>query len=190
MRDVNQRLVRNVLSGDERAARDFAEWVRADLFGLFMWLTRDPDTAADLTQESFARIWARLSQFRGESNLRTWTHKIAYSLLASHRRDAARGTRLLGEYERATQHDPADAAERAAMRVALASALSQLPEEQARVVVLCKFQGFTLAEAAQILGAPVGTLAWRLGEAVRKLRELLAEEPSSQASAVPDQRLT
>jgi RNA polymerase sigma-70 factor (ECF subfamily) len=190
MTNVNQRLVRSVLSGDERAAREFAERVRADLFGLFMWLTRDPDTAADLTQESFARIWERLSQFRGESNLRTWTHKIAYSVLASHRRDAARGGRLLDEYERAAQHGPIDAADRAAMRVALAYALSQLPEEQARVVVLCKLQGFTLAEAADILGEPVGTLAWRLGEAVRKLRELLAEEPSSQASAVPDQRLT
>jgi RNA polymerase sigma-70 factor (ECF subfamily) len=185
MRDADRKLVAKVLSGDERAVREFSERVHADIFSLLMWLTRDPDTAENLTQESFARIWERLSQFRGDSNLRTWTHKIAYSLLLSHRRDTTRESRLLCEYASATEHNSADAAERAAMRLTLAAALGQLPDEQARVVVLCKLQGLTLAEAARIVSEPVGTLAWRLAEAMRKLRELLGEESASQSRSAP-----
>jgi DNA-directed RNA polymerase specialized sigma24 family protein len=65
----------------------------------------------------------------------------------------------------------------AVARLTLAEALGKLPDAERRVVVLCKLQGFTLAEAANILGEPVGTLAWRISEGMKTLRGLLADEP-------------
>lgn len=172
------RLVTRALSGDRRAGEALVTRHHGDLFNLFMWLTRDPELAENLTQETFVRVWERLSQFRGESSFRTWSHSIAYSILSSHHREEARESHALREYAlRANAHP--DARRRAETRAALAEALAQLSKQEQQVVVLCKLQGFTLAEAAEMVSRPVGTLAWQMAQALRKLRGLLAEDISA-----------
>lgn len=170
-------LVRKVLEGDTQAQEAFAVRFRADLLNLFLWLTRDPDLAEGLAQDSFLRVWERLDQFRGESGLRTWVHKVALSVLADHRRREARQGRALEDYARSSLPEgQSEQVRRAEMRVALAHALAALPEGERRAIVLCKLQGFTLAEAAGLLGEPVGTLAWRMAEGLKQLRLLLSGE--------------
>lgn len=174
----DRKLARQALSGDARAGETLAARLRPDLLNLFLWLTRDPDLSENLTQEAFARIWERLAQFRGESSLRSWAHAVALSVLAGHHRESARHSRALAEYARQTADNRE--AVRAEARLALAEALGKLPDPERRVVVLCKLQGFTLAEAANILGEPIGTLAWRISEGMKALRGLLADEPRAQ----------
>jgi len=175
-------LVRKVLEGDTHAQEAFAVRYRGDLLNLFLWLTRDPDLAENLTQDTFLRVWERLGQFRGESGLRTWVHRVALSLLADHRRSEVRKGRALEDYARSSVPEgQAEQIRRAEMRAALAHALAELPEDERRVVVLCKLQGFTLAEAAGLLGEPVGTLAWRMAEGLKQLRALLSGARDSAA---------
>jgi len=174
---TDRRLVRRVMDGDTHAQNAFATRFHTDLFNLFLWLTRDPDLSENLTQDTFLRVWERLGQFRGESSLRTWLHKVGISLLAEYRRTEARESRALADYARsAIPQTWPERLRRAELRVALAQALTELPEGERRVIVLCKLQGFTLSEAAGILGEPLGTLAWRVAEGLKKLRVLLSGE--------------
>jgi RNA polymerase sigma-70 factor (ECF subfamily) len=171
----DRRLVKRLLAGDARAAATFADRFQRDLHNLFCWLTRDPELAEDLTQDTLLRCWEHLSQYRGEAALRTWVHRIALSRLAAQRRTDARerrATLALGEVERANSESRHSRAE---TRAALADALGQLPEAERRAVALCKIQGFTLREAAAMLDVPVGTVAWQVATAAKKLRDLLAD---------------
>jgi len=183
MGSADHRLVQRVLRGDRAAGESLARCYHVDLFNLFVWLTHDAELAQNLTQDTFVRIWERLPQFRGESGLRSWVHAVAFSVLALHRRDASRETRALAEYaERSARRE---AQGRPETRMALADALSRLSDDERRAVVLCKLQGFTLKDAAAILGQPAGTVAWRVAEGLKKMRAVLADDPAAERSPQP-----
>jgi RNA polymerase sigma-70 factor (ECF subfamily) len=165
-----------VTAGDARAAATFLARFQGGLFDLFMWLTRDPELSEDLTQDTIVRCWERLHQYRGKAALRTWVHKVGLSQLAGHKRREAREARTLEALTQARSADPPPrSTSRLEARIALADALAQLPDAERRVVVLCKLQGFTLAEAAAMLDQPRGTVAWQVAEGLKKLRDLLAD---------------
>lgn len=184
MRNADRNLVQRVLRGDRAAAEAFARRYHTDLTNLFMWLTRDADLAQSLTQDAFARIWERLPQYRGESGLRTWVHAVALSVLALHHRGASREMRAMSEYtQRSSRRADHGSPE---MRIALAEALSRLPNEERRAIVLCKLQGFTLKEAAAILEQPPGTVAWRVSVGLKKMKAMLADGPEVALSPEPE----
>jgi RNA polymerase sigma-70 factor (ECF subfamily) len=181
---ADRKLAQRVLSGDGRAAATFLARFQGGLFNLFMWLTRDPELSEDLTQDTIVRCWERLHQYRGKAALRTWVHKVGLSQLVGHKRREARDARTLEALAEAQSSDvPSRSTSQLEARMALADALAQLPDAERRVVVLCKLQGFTLAEAAAMLGQPRGTVAWQVAEGLKKLRDLLTDRaPERQAT--------
>ncbi len=190
MANRDYKLVQKVLAGNVPAGEELARRGHEDLYAFFMWQIRDPELAANLTQEALVRIWERLSQFRGESSLRTWRHTIAFSVLADHRRQEARAPQPLGEHVQISSGD--EYLRQAELRMALAEALAALPELERNVIILCKLRGFTLAEAAGLLGEPVGTLVWRVAEGLKKLRVLLSGERETErkTTAIPGKEAT
>jgi RNA polymerase sigma-70 factor (ECF subfamily) len=70
--------------------------------------------------------------------------------------------------------DAATDAIRSEQRGVVNSALSQLPEEQKRPLMLAYFDGLTQSEIATQLGAPLGTVKTRMRSGMMKLRELLS----------------
>ena len=186
MHRADRRFARRVLTGDARATAAFADRFQRDLLNLFCWLTRDAELAQDLTQDTLARCWESLYQYRGEAALRTWVHRIAFTCLAAHHRGATREQR--GRERLAQAHIPQQTEHTGLeLRLALVAALDQLPECERHAVVLCKLQGFTLREASAMLDVPVGTVAWQTATAVKKLRDLLGDTPPGEAaSAQPE----
>ena len=184
MHRADRKLAERVTAGDARAAATFLTRFHGGLFNLFMWLTRDPELSEDLTQDTIVRCWERLHQYRGTAALRTWVHKVGLSQLAGHKRREAREARTLEALTQARSADPPSrSTSQLEARVALADALAQLPDTERRVLVLCKLQGFTLAEAAAMLDQPRGTVAWQVAEGTKKLRDLLADRvPERQAT--------
>ncbi len=141
--------------GDSRA---FSELVAAHQQALRGFLRRycgEASEADDIAQEAFVIAWSRLDRFEGRSSFRSWVCGIGLRLA----RDAKRARR------RAVARDAdwlaAEADEASAPiedRIALARALSVLPEPQRAAVALCLGEGFSHAEAAEILKLPLGTV--------------------------------
>ena len=136
-------------------------------------LTRgDAALADDLAQETFVQAWLHLRDFRGEARLATWLHRIALTRFLQH----ARRPQLPAEWNEADAvedgpgHDPRPVE---GLARDVERALQALSEIQRLAVVHCFHLDLSHAEAAQVLGLPLGTLKSHLDRAKTRLRELL-----------------
>jgi RNA polymerase sigma-70 factor (ECF subfamily) len=70
--------------------------------------------------------------------------------------------------------DALDVAERKEERDRVRAAVATLSAEQREAFVLRHYQGFTYEEIARVMGTPLGTVKWRIHEAVRRLEQAIA----------------
>lgn len=147
-------------------------------------LLGDRGEAEDATQETFLRAWRALERFDGRSKLSTWLYRICVNVcLNTLRRRRRRGTsdlddpRIPEPAADPTQGrtDPAATLETEQTERRLAAALDQLTPTLRSAVVLVLLQGMPHKEAADVLGCPEGTVAWRIHEARRRLRLALED---------------
>lgn len=122
-------------------------------------LTRDPDRADDLVQETVIRALERADQFRGDSSLATWLHRVMYHRFIDEVRrrsaDPVDDEVLARAVEEAWRDDDytVDAEAvllRAEVREELSDALVRLPVHYRAAVVLHDVEGLTAAQIAQI----------------------------------------
>jgi RNA polymerase sigma-70 factor, ECF subfamily len=142
--------------------------------------TGDRQTAADLTQDVFLRVWQHLDKLRdmpGDGQ-RAWIFTVARNLSI----DAGRHTRTLTETEDAVAREPssqrpgapASAPVIAAERVAVVGkAIRRLPEDQRVALTMAAAGTMTSAEIAAVLGVPAGTVRYRLSLARHALATAL-----------------
>lgn len=161
---------------DGVALERLVEKYRAPLFSLIFRYTADVHEAEDCFQETWARVLPRLDAARS-GKLLGYLFSTAHHLLV----DAARRKRRSpfvaesGKDDGAIVRDtPADAADRADFRRALADALTMLPEAQRQVFLLHTEGELSFAEIARREGCPLGTVLSRMHYAVTRLRSALA----------------
>lgn len=149
-----------------------------------MQLLGDRGEAEDATQETFLRAWRALDRFDGRAKLSTWLYRICVnvSLNTIRRRRRAPSAdlddpRVPEPSADPTQgrSDPVAALERDEVERRLAQALDRLSPTLRSAVVLVLLQGLPHKEAAEVLGCPEGTVAWRIHEARRRLRDSLRD---------------
>ena len=79
---MTERTDRELLDGIRAGRRDACAALIHDhyraIYRFLLHLTRGEAEAEDLTQETFATVWEKISSFAGRSSLRTWLHRIAY----------------------------------------------------------------------------------------------------------------
>ncbi len=75
----DQRLLDNLHAGRSEAFADLVRGHYQAIYRFLFHLTHDIPRAEDLTQETFAAAWERISTFQGRSTLKTWLHRIAYT---------------------------------------------------------------------------------------------------------------
>ena len=162
--------------GDRHA---FARLVRAHQSRVRVQLRRltqgDAALSDDLAQETFVQAWLHLNDFRGASRLSTWLHRIALTRFLQH----VRRPQLPMEWHDPDaqtldepRHDPRPAE---GLGRDVERALQALSEIQRLAVVHCFHLDLSHAEAAQVLGLPLGTLKSHLDRAKTRLRELLVD---------------
>ncbi len=131
--------------------------------------------ADDLAQEAFVAAWRRLNRFEGRSSFRVWVcgvgYRIARDARRSHARAQARDFAWLEEGDEAGPSAPLED------RIAVARAMTQLPDDQRAAVALCLGEGFSHAEAAAILGAPLGTVKSHVLRGRDRLLKILETAP-------------
>lgn len=129
--------------------------------------------ADDLAQEAFARTWEVLHRFDGTSSLRTFICGVAFQYWRRARRSQSRREARETAYADLSETQTDEPPERAAQRLALRRAMEELPEDQRAALALCLGQEFTHAEAAEILGLPLGTVKSHVNRGRARLQAAL-----------------
>ncbi|MBQ1095253.1 sigma-70 family RNA polymerase sigma factor [Streptomyces sp. b94] len=174
-------------TGDPAAVDHFVRALHRDVRHYVTFLGADPQSAEDLTQDTFLRALGSLHRFEGRSSARTWLLAIARrAVVDSIRYDSSR-PRL------AATDDWESAVERAQPRdlpgfddgIALAELLAALPDDRREAFVLTQLLGLPYAEAADVSECPIGTVRSRVARARTSLIEWLneAEHPVPVAAA-------
>jgi len=146
------------------------------VFRLGFRVLGDRAEAEDLAQEVMAALPGKLGGYRAEARFTTWLYRVTVNAAQDQLRRRA---------TRARAHDGWGAAELARRAEAdaahaaldwLSAAMRRLPPELRETVALTLGEELTQAEAAEVLGIPEGTVAWRMSEVKKRLRALHAEE--------------
>lgn len=175
-------IVGRAVAGDRLAFTQLMEHYQAACYGLAWRLLRDPDRAADATQDAFVHAYSAIGRYRG-GLFRSWLLRItanaSYDIL---RRQQRRPTSTLPDPEEGAQElpdpfgtDPDTEAGRSEMYRQLELALAQLPEDQRTAVVMCDVYGMDYNEVAAATRSALGTVKSRIHRGRLRLRDLLAE---------------
>ena len=156
-------------AGDPDAFAEIVRRHRDRLWAVALRTLGDREEAADALQDALLSAFRAANNFRGDSAVTTWLHRIVVNAcLDRMRRRQARPTVPLPE----TDVTPAPANDRdTAMDVR--QALQALPAEQRAALVLVDIQGYPVAEAAVILGVAEGTIKSRCARGRARLAVLL-----------------
>lgn len=159
------------------------------LYGAAVRLTRRPEDAGDLVQETFLRAYRTFGGFQPGSNAKAWLFTILYSVFVNRYRKERRAPQSipLEEVEErflvARDAGDSDWATRSASAQELDAALRALPEVFRAAILLVDVEGLTYEEASSALECPVGTLRSRLSRGRRELFLRLSQSPAFRGGA-------
>lgn len=182
---TDRELVDAAQKGDADAFGALMRRHQKRVYRLALHLVRNSAEAEDVTQDTFVRAYGALDRFDGRSEPFTWIYRIAVNLSLNAIRarkpserasspDDPRVESLLVE-RRAKLASPEAASADKELAFALMTAIDALSEILRTTLVLVIIDGVAHADAGKILGCSEGTVAWRIHEARRRLREHLAE---------------
>lgn len=164
-------LVARARAGDYGALEHVFRTYERSVYTLARRLTKTPEDAEDVLQETFLEVCRSIGKWRGDGSLWGWVRQVAASkALMRYRREKLRATEVLGD----------DVAERVGedvpLRLDLEAALARLPERSRVVVWLHDVEGMTHEEIAELMGMTTSFSKSQLARAHRKLRDWLGEE--------------
>ncbi|MFO0759022.1 MAG: sigma-70 family RNA polymerase sigma factor [Byssovorax sp.] len=179
---TDRELVDQAKAGDSSAFGTLVQRYQRRIFRLAFHLVRTGAEAEDVTQETFVRAYQALDRFDGRSEPFTWLYRIAVNLSLNTLRsrkntrdstpsDDPRIEALLLETRPGA--DPAATSQQRQLASALCDGIDALSDTLRTTLILVCVDGLGHDEASKVLGCPEGTVAWRVHEARRKLREYL-----------------
>ncbi|KPC59347.1 sigma-70 family RNA polymerase sigma factor [Streptomyces chattanoogensis] len=175
--------------GDEAAFRTVYRAVHPRLLGYVRTLVGEPD-AEDVASEAWLQITRDLARFSGDADrFRGWAARIARNRALDHIR--MRGRRpVVGGDESELADTPALSDTAGEAMEALGTGrtmrlIARLPQDQAEAVVLRVVVGLDAKSAAQVLGKRPGAVRTAAHRGLRKLAELIGDEPPDGAGPEP-----
>ncbi len=156
------------------------------LYGTAMRMTRNPQEADDLLQDTCLKAYRFLDKFQRGTNFKAWIFRILTNVFINRYRKLQRDREVRGEVEREGHHShilaqgpvrdalsPEEAILDHMMSEDILAALEVLPPDFRMAIILSDVEEFSYREIAEIMDCPVGTVMSRLYRARRMMQRLL-----------------
>ena len=149
-------------------------------YSLVYRMMGERQAAEDLVQDAFLKVWRAAGSYRSErGSVRTWILSIAHNRGIDQLRSTASRRRTQEKVVLVTPTSQSDEAFKEAWQTSqrdrVRAALSQLPSEQAKVLELAYFSGYTHVEIAELLDVPLGTVKGRMRLGLKKIKEFFED---------------
>jgi len=157
-------------TGDEDAWSALVSTTLRPLYRLCASYAPSPGEAEELTQEVYLKLWENLHRYNPGSNFMAWAWRVARNLLIDAHRRCRRereaawlDSEIIDRLPSA--EDPHENAERRQRLRLIATAIRQLSEDLAELILMRDFGGMSYLEMAEALDLPLGTVKSRLNRA-------------------------
>jgi RNA polymerase sigma factor (sigma-70 family) len=178
----DEALLAGFATGDAATAAAFVRRFQGRVYGLALTIVRQPAIAEEVAQETFARVFRHAGNYDArKGRVSTWLLSIARNLAIDvtrmKRLDPVDPEVIAAEISFSSQEPAADeVAVQPDEREQLRSAISDLPDDQRRALVLAAYMGRTAREISDLDDVPLGTVKTRIRTAMMKLRDELEVE--------------
>jgi len=167
-------LIPRAAKGDWEALARLLGRHEGPLFGFFYRLGCHPNWVEDLVQEVMIRLYQARHRYDPSRPFSAWLYGIARNVWRDHARRRGREEGHVTALESpeeipSTAADPLERSQQGEEAERVRRALQRLPEEERMTLILRHYQGLTYEEIAEALGVPLGTVKWRIHDAVRKM---------------------
>ncbi|MFI2642058.1 RNA polymerase sigma factor [Streptomyces sp. NPDC018610] len=176
----DEALLSGLAAGDPELTVGFVRRFQHRVFGVAVAVTRDPQLAEDVAQQTFERAWRHAQIYDSRrGSVTTWlttiAHNLAIDTVRSRRAEPVAPEDLDAVLDVVTetpeQHALADEAS-----TRLREAVARLPREQGRALVMAGIYGMSAQQIADREHIPLGTAKTRIRTAMGKLRTMLQSE--------------
>jgi len=177
-------LVQTAVAGREASFEELVRRYQRPIAAYVYRMVGDYDSALDLTQEVFIKVYNSLARYRSEFKFSTWIYKIAHNAAIDHlRRHAVREQALTcsvdGERREVVIESrrltPEQESERKERRTEIESVVQLLQASYRELIVLRHSHDLSYDEIAEVTGLPLGTVKNRLFRAREAMRDLLVQ---------------
>ena len=168
-------LLRRHVAGDSEAFGTLFSRHSGRLWAVALRTVGDPEDAADALQEAMISAFRRAGNFRGDSAVSTWLHRIVVNAALDRlRRRPARTVSWPSDPDELEAFFVPATADAIETRLDVDAALRMLPPEQRAALVLVDMLGYPVAEVATILGVSQGTVKSRCARGRARLLPYLS----------------
>ena len=150
---------------------------KSKVYSVCLRMTGNVSEAEDLTHDIFVQLLGKVGSFRGESQFSTWLHRFTTNHVLMYFRKRSRRSQTSSyswEDVQVTRHLAVSVGPKFLERVALDTAVAQLPSGCRSIFLKFDVEGYNHKEIAGIYGCSVGNSKSQLHKARRKLRKLLS----------------
>lgn len=170
--------IQRVQAGDEACFACLVDRYSQSIFALVNRIVQNREEAEELTQDTWLKVFAHLSDFRQESSFSTWLYRIAYNLAISATRRRRQEYLPIDEFviEQVIEEDVEQWMGQGSDKARLAhleTALGLLPADDRALILLFYWQQKTIEELAEITGQKPTNVKVRLHRIRKKLYVIL-----------------
>lgn len=170
----DEQLLADHVAGDPAAFAVLVHRHQSHLWAVARRTSHTADDAADALQDALFSAHRSAHHFRSDARVTSWLHRIVVnSCLDRIRRNKLRQTVTLSDHDMAALADPLDPTSVVDLRLSIGSALDTLPVDQRAAVVAVDVEGYSITDAAALLGVPAGTVKSRCSRGRAKLAVVL-----------------
>ncbi len=174
MAEIERQIIEKAAEGDLAAFEQIYRATSGFVYALVLRLVRQPEDAAEITQDVYMKIYGNLKDFRYQSALKTWIYRIAVNTaLNARRRLGLRRSREVALDDTMLVNRPAPGADlpaaEAEKKQRLEFILSRLTPEHRIILSLRETDGLSYQEIADVLKINLNTVRTRLKRARQQL---------------------
>jgi RNA polymerase sigma-70 factor (ECF subfamily) len=171
--------IERIRKGD---AQEFESLFRSSYVSLVRYartMVRDHDTAEEIVQDLFFRLWKDREKLNIESSLNGYLFRAVHNKCLhwiDHNRIVGNYAREMADTQTESHENPSDMIILKELQLRIVKILERLPERCGRIFCMNRFEGLKYAEIAEKLSVSIKTVEANMGKALKEFRKALTEQ--------------
>lgn len=189
MDSMEKALVDKSIRGDVEAFETLIRSHQKKVYNIALRMTKNPDDAQELSQDTFIRAFTAIKKFRGDSSFSTWLYRIAMNVCTDFLRKRGKAVVVSMEQGAAGNENdqtiqladdgpsPDELSEKRQLKDLVRQAMDSLSAEHRQVLVLRDLMDLTYKDIANTLNLSEGTIKSRINRAREGLKQIISQRP-------------